>query len=346
VVPSGTVVDLLLLEEIEDMIQTDKKQHFLTWIALLMGVALCICSSAMADNKVLLVHSYHKGYSWVDGITTGVQKGLEGSEAQLEIFYMDTKRKTSEEWKKEAGQMAKKKVDDFKPDVVITADDNAQEYFARDYTGKDSPQIVFCGVNAEASAYGFPASNVTGILERPFFIECLNLLKAIDRSIKTISVISDDGPTSTAMYDYMKNLAAKSPVKVVSFDQPSTFDQWQGLIKKYQDSVDAIAVISYHTVKKVAGGESMDPEEVIAWTRANNQKPTTTIVDFAVEDGVLCGVVESSEEHGLAAAQIARQILEGKKASDFPVKTAKKGTVMLNTGTAEKLGMEIRIVGK
>jgi ABC-type uncharacterized transport system substrate-binding protein len=242
--------------------------------------------------------------------------------------------------------MAKKKVDDFKPDVVITADDNAQEYFARDYAGKDSPQIVFCGVNAEASAYGFPASNATGILERPSFIECLDLLKAIERGVKTVSVISDDSPTSSATYDFIKQLKSKAPVEIVSFDQPATFEQWQTLIKKYQTSVDAIAVILYHTVKETVGGDSMDPKAVMDWTMANNQKPTTTIVDFAVEDGILCGFVESSEEHGFEAAQIARQILQGKKASDFPVKTAKKGTVMFNTGTAEKLGIEIRIVGK
>ena len=326
------------------MIQKSGKRYFLIWATLLIGFTLCVSLQAMAGGKVLLVHSYHKGYAWVDAITAGVQEGLEGSEAQLEIFYMDTKQKTSEEWKKEAGQMAKERVDIFKPDVVITSDDNAQEYFARDYAGKDSPQFVFCGVNAEASKYGFPASNVTGILERPYFIESLNLLKAADKGVKTISVISDDSPTSSAIYDYIKGLESKSPVKIVSFDQPSTFDQWQALITEYQDSVDAIAIVLYHTVKETIDGDSMEPKEVMAWTRANNEKPTVSVVDFAVEDGVLCGVVESGEEHGLEAALISKQILEGKKASDFPIKTARRGSVMFNMKTAEKLGIKIRIV--
>ncbi|MBW1800127.1 MAG: hypothetical protein JRJ85_05290, partial [Deltaproteobacteria bacterium] len=48
-------------------------------------------------------------------------------------------------------------------------------------------------------------------------------------------------------------------------------------------------------------------------------------LDFAIENGALCGVVESGEEHGFEAARISRQILAGKKAGDFPIKTAQKG---------------------
>jgi len=327
------------------MFQKNKKRDFFVGIALLIGCALSICVPAMAGGKVLLVHSYHEGYSWVDDITASVREELEGSVDELEVFYMDTKRKTSEEWKVEAGQMAKEKLAAFNPDVVITSDDNAQEYFAKDYAGKDSPQFVFCGVNAEASKYGFPAINVTGILERPHFIESLNLLKAIDGNIKTIAVISDDSPTSNAMFAYIKTLEEMSPVEIVSFEQPSTFAQWQESIKKYQNSVDAIAIILYHTVKETTGGDSMDPKKVMNWILANSQKPTVGFADFAIDDGVLCGVAESPKEHGFEAAQIAKQILAGKKASDFPVKTAKKGTVMFNLETAERLGIEMEVPG-
>ena len=80
------------------------------------------------------------------------------------------------------------------------------------------------------------------------------------------------------------------------------------------------------------------------WTRTHNNKPTVGFLDFAVEDGALCGVVESGEEHGSEAARISKQILRGKKAGDFPVRTAQKGTVMLNSNTARKLGIEIKVV--
>jgi ABC-type uncharacterized transport system substrate-binding protein len=68
--------------------------------------------------------------------------------------------------------------------------------------------------------------------------------------------------------------------------------------------------------------------------------------DFAIKDGVLCGVAESGEEHGYLSAQMVLQILEGKAAGDIPMRTAKKGTVMFNANTARKLGFDILVVEK
>ena len=107
---------------------------------------------------MLLVESYHEGYPWVDSVDKGVRQGFEGTGVQLQIFYMDTKRNTGAQYATEAGNRAKELVNTFRPDVVITVDDNAQTYFAKEYAGKPSPQIVFCGVNAEPGAtdYNFP----------------------------------------------------------------------------------------------------------------------------------------------------------------------------------------------
>ncbi|MBW1946258.1 MAG: hypothetical protein JRJ51_26115 [Deltaproteobacteria bacterium] len=71
----------------------------------------------------------------------------------------------------------------------------------------------------------------------------------------------------------------KSPLRLLSLDQPSTFHEWQ--------------------------------------------------------------TAESGEEHGLTAAEITKKILRGKKAGDFPIRTAKKGKVTINLKTAQKLGIDI-----
>ena len=113
------------------------------------------------------------------------------------------------------------------------------------------------------------------------------------------------------------------------------------MINKYQDSADAVGIILHQTIKKAIGDEGMDPEEVMAWTMANNKRPTVGFFDFAMRDGVLCGIAESGEEHGFEAAEMVVDILKGKKAGDFPIRTAKKGSVMINLKTARKLGMDI-----
>ena len=294
-----------------------------------------------AGKSVLLVHSYHKGYAWTDDITAGVYEGLQGTGARLDVYYMDTKRQTATEWKQKAGAMAMQHVDELKPPLVIAADDNAQAYFAKGYAGKDSPQIVFCGVNARAEAYGYPAENVTGVLERAANVATLNLLKRIAPGVKTIAVICDDSPTGAGMIAQMKAAEAQLPVKVVAYEQPATFDAWKAAVQKLRTRADALHITLYMTVKRTPGGPRVPPKEVVGWTVANWDKPSVTSYTYGVEDGVLCGVVESGVEHGVLAADMARRILQGKKAGEMPIVVAQEGMVQVNLKTAARLGLQV-----
>ena len=312
--------------------------------SVLLGLlALCFQDPAQAaDKKILLVQSYHQGYEWTDAITAGVQKALQGQSTQFEVFYMDTKRKNDNAWKEEAGKLAQQKIEEWKPDVVITGDDNATQYVAKYFANKpNAPQIVFCGVNAEASKYGYPAPNLTGILERPHFKDSIQMLLKISPNVKKVAFLSDDGETSTAVVQYLKT--QKADIEVVSYDQPSTFDEWKSTVQGYQNKVDAFIINNYHTVKKTTGDkQSMPPKDVMDWTVKNNKLPTVAFFPFGIEDGLLCGIAESGDEHGYKAAQIALQMIQNNKtAKDFPITTAGEGIVMLNLRTAENLGIKV-----
>lgn len=306
-----------------------------TTFAVVIMLLLAFATPAIAGGKILLVHSYHTGYPWVDAITEGVQTALKDSDCELEVFYMDTKRRTSEEWKIKAGELAAKKVEQIQPDVVIAVDDNAQQYFARNYAGSASPQFAFCGVNAEASKYDYPASNITGVLERPHFKQTVQMLQSMDPSIKKIVVLSDKSPTSEAFYQFMQTETV--PAEVVAWLNPATFEDWQAAVTEWQDKADAMVIVQYHTVKTsdTPDAESMEPVEVMAWTIANYAKPTAAVQAFGVADGCVCGVVESGQEHGFTAATFALKMIRGAKAGDIEITTAKEGLVLLNLRTAE-----------
>lgn len=307
-------------------------------IALLLGSV----QSVFAAGKVLVVQSYHAGYSWVDDIDKGVAKALDGSGIEVKTFYMDTKRKTSEDWKVESGKLAMKEIETFKPDVVITADDNAQKYFAAALAGKEgAPQVIFCGVNAEPSDYGFPAANVTGIIERPHFAQTIAMFQKINPAAKNVIMICDDSITSAMTIKFCQT--AKTSLPVVAYETPSTFDQWKAAITAAQDKADAIITFNYHTVKASSGTtDSMTPSDVMSWTVDNSKIPVIALMNFGVNDGALCGISEDGSEHGFLSAKIAKEmIVDGKKASDFPVTRAKEGVVMINLKNAEKTGIKV-----
>jgi len=289
--------------------------------------------------KVLLVHSYHMEYEWVAGISRGVKRALQLSDVELELFHMDTKRKTDESWKIESGEIAKKTVADWQPDVVIAVDDNAQKYFASSYLGKTKPKIVFCGVNAELEKYGYPADNITGMLERPHMVSSLQLLKSIVPEAHRIAVITDNSLTSEGTLNYLKSL--QTGFEMVSWETPSTFDSWRAAVLRAQDTADAIVIYTYHTVKQEGSAESLSPKVVMDWSVANSKIPLVALLSFGIEDGLLCGVVESAMEHGYEAGKIALSLLNGECAGNIPVKTAEKGQAMLNLNTARRLGLDV-----
>ena len=135
---------------------------------LMVGVfigALLFPVSGFSQDRILYVDSYHAGYAWSDGVTEGIQKVLKDADVKLEIYRMDTKRNTSEAFKRKAALDAKALIESFKPNVVIASDDNASKYLIQPYFKNARLPFVFCGVNNSGDAYEYPYKNVTGMIE-------------------------------------------------------------------------------------------------------------------------------------------------------------------------------------
>ncbi len=289
----------------------------------------------LKGRRMLLVHSYHQGYRWVDTITEGVQAAIRGTGLELDIFCMDAKRHTDEAWKIDAGRRARKRVDEFHPDIILAADDDAQEYFATSYLNTALP-IVFTGVDADPSKYGYPAVNVTGVIERPHFKESLAFAQRL-RPIKRIAVLSCHDSTSILALGFMKQ--EQLDVEVAEWLMVDDFDGWKKAVERFNRSVDAIVVRSYQAVKKPGSSENVAPRDVAAWTCRHATVPTIAFHDFEIEDGLLVGVVKSGQEYGRIPAEYALQILEGTPPRSLPIIKPRKGIKMINCSTARRLGI-------
>ena len=322
--------------------------HVTISFALLFVAALSIPAAAQqpsssAGNKILLIHSYHAEYPWVAAITAGVRKALAGKNITLDIFYMDAKRNPSDAWKIKAGEQAQKKIAEWKPDAVIAADDDAQIFVTQRYANK-TPWFVFCGVNGDPADYNLPASNVTGIIERPFFTESIKYLLQVvknSREVKEVAVISDRGPTALGALLFIRAEAGKTGLAFLGYHLIDTFPVWQKRVREYNVKAEALCIYTYHTIQSPGTSTSMDPREVLQWTVDNCIVPTVGFLDFAIEGGLLCGVVESGDEHGYEAARMALDLLNGADIKSLPVKRAQKGLKMINLKTAEKLGISV-----
>ncbi|MCW4043668.1 MAG: hypothetical protein NWE90_08100 [Candidatus Bathyarchaeota archaeon] len=292
---------------------------------------------AQTGKKILLIFSYHPEYPWVVEENKGIEDTLKDKKLVIEKFYMDTKRRTSPEWMEKVAEDAVKKITEFSPDLVIVLDDNACELVAKKYAGKNLP-FVFCGMNGNPEDYGFPADNVTGVIERHHIKENIELLKRLVPTVEKAAIITDNNPTSTAFINRVKETALS--VEILEF-ATNDFNAWKAKVRELQPQVDAIGLFTYHTIKESGREESLPPEEVLEWTLENSKLPEFAFFDFSLKGGALCGVTLSGYEQGKTAAEIAIKILEGTKPGDIPIESPEKGNLMVNKNRAEELDIEI-----
>ena len=295
---------------------------------------LILVANTFASNRVLVVQSYHEQFTWSAEINKTIKAEFEGEDIDLKVFFMDTKRNPSEQWKRHVGRQAGELVRKFMPKVVVTVDDNAQTYFAKSFVDNSPVQFVFCGVNAGSEKYGYPASNVTGILERTYPAQTLKVVKTLMPGIQGVAVVTDDSTTSEIMRPrIIKRIATlESEISLIRFAVPKTFNAWKEEILSLERNpkVDVLLIPLYHTVRDDGDMTSLIPKEVMQWTLAHVSKPVVGTGLHLIEDGGLLAVTVDPLEHGRVAARMAKAILAGKRAADIPMRTNKDGFVMVN----------------
>lgn len=315
-------------------------------LLLLIFILIGFFNTATASDRVLVVHSYHQGFTWVDKISAVIELKLKSYGIVYRTFHMDTKRRSSESWKVKAGLEAKKMMTEFAPKVVITVDDNAQNYFAKDYAGKSQIQFVFCGVNADPAKYGYPAHNVTGILERSYPVQTLHTLKTIMPQVQRVAVVGDDSASTDMIIPRIQSIVDKGlrgrGIAVSRYIRPTRYAQWQQTIRDLEsdDGIDALLIPTYHTVKKDGGKISVDSQTVMRWTLQHTQKPVVGLWTHLVQDGGLLAVTVDPVEHGRWVAQTAIKIIEGQPAGAFPIRENQNGYVMVNLKDKNHLALD------
>lgn len=297
-------------------------------------------------RRVLVVHSYNPEYIWTQHINQGLRDALVGMDVDMDVVYLDAKRRPDPSSLREAAALALARIEAEAPRVVVAVDDAAQAYLVEPFLkGRPSPQVVFCGVNAPLDRYGFPADNVTGVRERYHFREGFALVKRIVPGAKSVAFVGEDSESMRYVADDLREEQRQNgpcALEVAGVDVCRTFQEWQEKILYYQDHADVLSFGPYNSLRDGHTGRIVTPDEVMAWTNAVNAKPSVGYSDIAREHGMLCGILESGHEQGFLAGTMAREILTtGRPAGGLPVVVNVKGLVLVNVRTAERLGLRV-----
>jgi len=285
--------------------------------------------SAMAKSRILYVDSYHAGYAWSDGITEGIKAVLDGKDVELKIYRMDTKRNPSESFKKKAALEAKAIIESFKPDVVIASDDNASKYLIEPYYKNASLPFVFCGVNNNGDAYGYPYDNVTGMVEVSPWTKLIYSLKHFNRAAKVAMLIGDSETDH-------KDADANAKIIELPFDTffVGDFDQWKRQYIKIQNNYDLLLVGNIASVK------NWNNEEAEGVVLATTKIPSGCDLDFVAPFAFL-GYTKVAQEQGQWSARTALRILNGTPPSSIPITHNVEGNLIINMKVAKAAGLKV-----
>lgn len=289
-------------------------------------------------RKLVYVNSYHKGDAWSDGIENGLFKALgiplgpehpfdpSLSRIQIQVIRMDTKRNPGPAFAEKAARKAQALIEDWRPDIVVASDDNACRYLiAPCYRNRDLP-VVFCGVNRDASAYGFPAPNITGMVEISFYRETIELLKTFARGDR-LGLIGAEDPSNRKEADHLKQTAAirEQDIRLVS-----TYGEWKKQYLSLQESLDLLIWISHDSIQGWNSGEA--ERFILNHTRIVSGCVSETHVRFT-----LLGRVSIAEEQGWWAGKTALKILDGTSPGQIPVTANKHSKLFLNMKLARRM---------
>jgi ABC-type uncharacterized transport system substrate-binding protein len=285
-------------------------------------------ASAQAGKKVLFINSYHQGYEWSDGIEEGAAKVLRASGVEVEFFRMDTKRKGDEKAKKAAGLAAKAAIEKLRPAAVILSDDNAVRYVLESYFKNAATPFVFCGVNWDASAYGLPYRNATGMVEVALTTQLIEKLRDYSKGQRVGFLTVDNETERVEQKAYHEQLKLKfAEERLVK-----TFAEFKAAFAELQGKVDVLLLGNY------AGLTGWNDAEAKAFVEANTRIPSGAMYDFMMPYAML-GLTKLASEQGIWAGKAALQILGGTSPAAIPIARNKEGQIMVNVRLAAKGGV-------
>lgn len=302
-------------------------QAFIAMFGLYVTCTLAVAQCIPASNKILIIHSYHAQYPWVENYMKGIVSVL-NNQFKIEHFYMDTKRLPPNRFPIMAAEAFKKFLA-VKPSGVILSDDNALKWATPMFKESNCP-IVYLGINNNPRNYNLLGhNNISGVLERPPLKRSMLLMKKHLIPMKRAMLLFDNGTTASVLKEEIFNNKGSVTLgnTVVDIFLIDTFDRWKETFtsKNKTQTYDVIYIGLYHTLTD-SKGNHVDSEKVIRWTSDNSKLPIFSLWNFSVGKGrAMGGYVLNGEDQGVRAAGRMLEMFNKPKDLILPPVTGEEG---------------------
>lgn len=284
---------------------------------LLFSICISPLFGEAKTVNILLIHSYHQGYSWTDSITAGITRNLSRSEfkVNLSIEYLDAKRiKPDSLYFAHIADVFNLKYKSTKIDCIISCDDDAF-YFLLKYRNmlfRDIP-VIAAGLAIKNEPQVEQADQLFGIYDdfkkEYSFFESWRIFD----NTETIVFISDQTTTGKSSINFAKSLMKNHPNLRADFITDKTLDEIILDLNQRPDNT-----IVYPLMFNIdRNGNLYSHAEVVKILSKSIRFPIIASTQEQIGNGALGGYVHSWSRHAKITAQMVLDVLRGKRVNEL-----------------------------
>jgi len=267
-------------------------------------------TNPQAQKDILIIHSYHKGFSWTDGIEEAIRDGLSDlPDTQIFTEYLDSKRQDFAGAAGPFSRYLRAKYQYSKLSLIIVSDNNALTFLATEPVDNFlGVPVIFCGINnfSQSMLEDFP-SPITGTVEEVDPAGTVRIISQLQPDAKRLYIISDASPTGNQVKAQTEQALAslKTGLELVWLHNLSSAK----LLNKLSmiDKDDAILLLLFN---RDASGTYYSDTSSARMISSSTKAPVYGLWDFYLGTGVVGGRMASSKNQGGTTATLARRFFK------------------------------------
>ncbi len=251
------------------------------------------------------IASYAPGYEWQDRLEKSLKKTLK-NHCTIKTHYMNSKKLSSFEQLKAAGDKAKDFIENINPSLVIVSDDNAVQYVLKEHYRNSTTSFVFCGVNNSGGNYGLPYRNTTGMIETSPFRNLFQILFREYPGKSHIAYLTTTGTTAAKNILEFHNIVKELQLPKSSAYRAQSEEDWKQIFTKLQND----PTVDFIILGNNAAFPQWNRKENIEWVKTHTRKVTAATQKWMMDYATI-GYTKVPEEQGEWAGLAAVEILKG-----------------------------------
>ncbi len=277
-----------------------------------IGLLFLLAGEARAGERarVLMLHAFNYSFPATSVIAEAARKRLveHSKSVEIDAEFLDLGRNTDEAHSLRTATFIRDKYGKHPPDLVITLGSNALPFVVKHRDLLPDVPVVFASISPQTYAAMRLPPKMTGIITAFDLAKTLSLAERLQPDASKLFVIAGSGETDRRWQPVARKMIEERGGK---FETTFLFELPYSELVAELSKVPNDAIVILLTVFADGEGKTFVPAQVAADLSALSAAPVYGPYDTFVGRGAVGGFVETFESVGVAAAEMAIEIMEG-----------------------------------